>query len=108
MSSYDSSFRSLSLRLTFIPIGLLLLALGNGCDTGGKEGDVCNPLVLRDECNDGLHCRQATCSTAYCCPTARASTDPNCNAQGCPDMDAGDDGGNGGLDATPSDGGDSG
>lgn len=62
-----------------------------GCETGGKEGDRCNPLVLQDECNSGLHCTLVTCSVAYCCPTNGSSTDPSCaNAEGCPDPDAGD------------------
>lgn len=68
-----------------------------GCDdVGGKEGDRCNPLVLRDECDPGLACKAATCSESYCCPTDRTSSDPNCNAAGCPEeegdaaADAGD------------------
>jgi hypothetical protein len=70
--------------------GTAALAIG-ACDLGGKEGDRCNPLVLRDECNAGLQCRVATCSAAYCCPKAGTSSDPNCNAPGCPDNDAGAD-----------------
>jgi hypothetical protein len=77
-----------------------IVALGSGCETGGKEGNRCNPLVLQDECHAGLHCRPASCSAAYCCPTDRSSTDPNCNAEGCPDADAGADAGDeGGGDA---------
>ena len=67
-----------------------LLAFG-GCETGGKVGDRCNPLVQQDECNSGLHCQLVTCSVAYCCPTSGSSSEPNCaNAEGCPDPDAGE------------------
>jgi hypothetical protein len=78
---------------TFVRCGVVAAAVVvmGGCDLGGKEGDRCNPLVLRDECNAGLHCRLATCAAAYCCPTDRASSDPNCNAPGCPDNDGGVD-----------------
>lgn len=75
-------------------VGLVLAAVyGTGCELGGKEGDRCNPLVLHDECNSSLHCTRATCSEAYCCPVDRSSSDPHCNAAGCPDADAGDEGG---------------
>jgi hypothetical protein len=78
----------------------VLVAFIGGCDIGGKAGDRCNPLVLQDECNSGLHCTVATCSEAYCCPTNGSSTDPHCNATGCPDTDAGDDGGADAADAS--------
>ena len=71
----------------------------NGCETGGKEGDRCNALVEKDECNSGLHCQQVTCDRTYCCPTDRSSTDPNCNGDGCPSDDAGDEAGDAGLEA---------
>ena len=94
MTSSSSNHRSSFTR--FFALGTVvaaLVALGSGCEIGGKEGDRCNALVLQDECNAGLHCKLATCSEAYCCPTNRTSTDPHCNAEGCPDPDAGDDGG---------------
>lgn len=85
-------FRSL---LTWLGAGTALLtlfvAVGSGCDTGGDEGDRCNPLVERDECDEGLHCTAATCSESYCCPTDHSSTDPHCNGEGCPDPDAGEE-----------------
>jgi hypothetical protein len=96
MSSYRSNRNAWLARLAALSaLGALLVASTNGCDdTGGKEGDRCNPLVLHDECNDGLHCTQATCSEAYCCPTGRSSSDPHCNNQaGCPDTDGGDEAG---------------
>jgi len=70
-----------------------LVFVGDACKPGGKEGDACNPLVLREEenCNSGLTCKPATCSTSYCCPKTGTSSDPNCNAEGCPDPDAGAD-----------------
>jgi hypothetical protein len=82
-----------------------LVALGNACDTGGSEGEVCNPLVLQDECNAGLHCQQTTCSTAYCCPTNGSSSDPNCNAGGCPDAGDAGDGSDAAADTSAPDGG---
>jgi hypothetical protein len=62
--------------------------LSNGCSTSGTEGDTCNPLVLQDECNSGLHCTQTTCAYAYCCPVSGTSSNQNCNFGGCPDQDA--------------------
>jgi hypothetical protein len=79
-------------------VGALSGVVGNACDMGGNEGERCNPLVLRDECNSGLHCTPASCSEAYCCPVNGSSNDPHCHGAGCPD--AGDDGGaEGGTDA---------
>lgn len=110
MKSLKSSRHSLFKRVCALSalVGALV-ALASACETGGKEGDRCNPLVLQDECNGGLHCRPATCSEAYCCPTARSSADPHCIAEGCPDPDAGNEdasdagseggGGEGGSDA---------
>jgi hypothetical protein len=69
-------------------VGLVAVAGGGACDIGGEEGDRCNPLVLRDECHDGLSCKAATCTESYCCPVGRPSTDPHCNGEGCPDTDA--------------------
>src|SRR5262249_37920198 len=66
-----------------------LLILGEGCDIGTSEGEVCNPLVLRDECANGLSCHQFSCSQAFCCPTSGTSTDPHCAGDGCPSGDAG-------------------
>jgi hypothetical protein len=79
-------------------LGALVCIAGGACTLGGDEGDVCNPLVLRDECNSGLHCKAASCTTSYCCPVDGSSSDPNCNAPGCPDTDGG----------SPSDAGDAG
>ena len=100
-------------RLSFLRIGAAaavvaaLVAIGGGCELLGKEGDRCNALVQRDECNAGLHCKLATCSEAYCCPTDRTSSDPNCNTDGCPaETDAGDEGGDAaeaGTDSSTSD-----
>jgi hypothetical protein len=81
---------------------VVAIVVAGACALGGKEGDRCNPLVLQDECNAGLHCRYATCSEAYCCPTDRASTDPNCTAAGCPDTDAGADSGTDAAPGSPS------
>ncbi len=96
MKPFFSSRHSLLTRLcavVTIAIIAMLLGLGTGCESGTKEGERCNPLVLQDECKAGLHCKPATCSEAYCCPTDRSSTDPNCNAKGCPDeTDAGEQG----------------
>lgn len=82
-------------------VGLVAaVVLVGACVTGGKEGDRCNPLVHRDECDHGLSCRASTCSVFYCCPPSTLTTEPNCqNLAGCPDTDAGivdastDDGG---------------
>ena len=94
MKAFDSTRHVPFTRLGAVgAVVIALVALGGGCDIGGKAGDICNPLVLQDECNSGLHCTLATCSVAYCCPTNGSSTDPHCNAAGCPDTDAGDDGG---------------
>ena len=90
MRNTNSLFARLGALGVLAVVGLVMFG---GCETGGKEGDRCNALVLQDECNAGLHCKLATCSEAYCCPTNRTSTDPHCNAEGCPDPDAGDDGG---------------
>lgn len=73
-------------------LGIVVLVGGCKIETGGDEGWVCNPLVLQDECNTGLHCTPASCGgTAYCCPVSGKSSDPNCNQPGC--VDGGDDGG---------------
>jgi hypothetical protein len=82
-----------------------LLSVGEGCDIGTSEGEVCNPLVLRDECADGLFCRQFTCSQAFCCPTSGTSTDPNCGGEGCPSGDAGEEAGPEQTDANLAEGG---
>lgn len=98
---------SLSLLLragALAALGFAIAAAAYGCDdVGGKEGDRCNALVLRDECDPGLACKAATCSESYCCPKDRTSSDPNCNAPGCPDEDAGDGGADAGdaSDAEP-------
>ena len=63
------------------------------CELGGNEGDRCNPLVERDECQSGLHCKAASCTESYCCPINGPSSDPHCNAAGCPDTDAAADAG---------------
>ena len=67
------------------------IAFAAGCETGGEEGDRCNPLVHRDECDEGLACTAATCTVFYCCPRGGGPTsEPNCqNLAGCPDEDAG-------------------
>jgi hypothetical protein len=66
------------------------VALGSACVTGGEEGDRCNPLVHRDECDEGLVCTASTCSVFYCCPSSGPSSERNCqNLAGCPDEDAG-------------------
>jgi len=85
-------------RLSFLRIGAAaavvaaLVAIGGGCELLGKEGD---------------RCKLATCSEAYCCPTDRTSSDPNCNTDGCPaETDAGDEGGDAaeaGTDSSTSD-----
>jgi hypothetical protein len=99
--------------LRILALGGFLAAvavIGNGCETGGKEGDRCNALVEQDECNSGLHCQQVTCDRTYCCPTNGSSREPNCNGDGCPSEDAGDEGGESGADAdleASDDGGDS-
>ena len=101
MNTFGAHWQSLFSGLVALgAVGLALVTLGGGCDTGGNEGDRCNPLVQRDECDDGLHCQAATCSESYCCPTNRTSSDPVCNAAGCPDPDAGEGGDDGGSDAT--------
>jgi hypothetical protein len=81
-----SKFFISGLMLSAVVSAIALLA--NGCDTSGGEGDTCNPLVVQDECNSGLHCTQTTCTYAYCCPTSGTSSNPNCNFGGCPDQDA--------------------
>jgi hypothetical protein len=88
----------------------ILIAIAAACEIGGDEGDKCNPLVLQDECKSGLHCKAATCSESYCCPTDRASTDPHCSAEGCPNTDAAAavDAGTTGSAADGGDGGDAG
>jgi len=82
---------------TLFAVSAVLVALvavvSGACTLGGNEGDVCNPLVLRDECNSGLHCKAASCTISYCCPVNGQSGDPNCSAPGCPDADGGDEGG---------------
>ena len=93
MKSVSSNWHSLITGLVVLgAVGVALVAVAAGCDTGGNEGDRCNPLVQQDECDNGLHCQAATCSESYCCPTNRTSTDPHCNAVGCPDTDAGEAG----------------
>jgi hypothetical protein len=86
------------LTLLVLAGAIVAIVVAGACNLGGDEGDRCNPLVLQDECNAGLHCRYATCSQAYCCPTDHASAEPNCAGAGCPDTDAAADGG---TDATP-------
>ncbi len=118
MKTMISNWQSLLTGLSVLGgVGVALVALAGGCETGGNEGDRCNPLVQQDECDNGLHCQAATCSESFCCPTNRTSTDPNCNAAGCPETDAGDDGASEGgpdaaadveLEAGASDGGDGG
>jgi hypothetical protein len=90
MKSIDSNWQSLVAGLVALgAVSVALVMLGGGCDTGGNEGDRCNPLVQQDECDDGLHCQAATCSESYCCPTERTSADPRCSAAvGCADPDA--------------------
>ncbi len=61
------------------------------CTIGGNEGDVCNPLVLRDECQGNLRCTETTCSEYHCCPIDHPSSNASCRVEGCPD--AGDEGG---------------
>lgn len=70
-----------------------IASIANACNVSGREGDTCNPLVVQDECDPGLHCTQTSCAHAYCCPTNGTSSKPNCNLGGCPDDDAsaGDD-----------------
>lgn len=94
MHLQDKSKLSLVLRAGMLAaLAFAIAAAAYGCDdVGGKEGDRCNALVLRDECDPGLACKAATCSESYCCPKDRTSSDPNCNAPGCPDEDAGDGG----------------
>ena len=97
--------KTLGIRLfAFGLIGVLVLA--NACVTGGEEGDRCNPLVHREECDKGLACRASTCSVFYCCPASGPSSEPNCqNLVGCPDEDAGmEDAGEVAADAGDADG----
>ena len=90
MNSMRTHWQTLVSRLVVLGgVGAAVLAFAGGCETGGNKGDRCNPLVQRDECDNGLHCQAATCSESYCCPTHGASTDPHCHAEGCPDPDAG-------------------
>ncbi len=92
MRSFESNYRFIFIRLGVVGAAVAaIVVFGGGCETGGDEGNKCNPLVLRDECNSGLRCTPASCSEAYCCPTARSSSDPHCNAEGCPAPDAGAD-----------------
>jgi hypothetical protein len=95
MIALHSNLRTSLLRIgAATAVVAMLLALGGGCELLGKEGDRCNALVQQDECNAGLHCKLATCSEAYCCPTDRSSSDPNCNTVGCPaETDGGEEGG---------------
>jgi hypothetical protein len=79
--------------LVLVSIVALVLAAAGGCDSGGNEGDACNPLVLRNPCDDGLTCRAASCSASFCCPANGPSGDPNCNAPGCPPDGGTDEGG---------------
>jgi hypothetical protein len=74
---------------TLTAVAAALAVLAGACDTGGAEGDRCNPLVQQDECDNGLHCTAATCSESYCCRIDGTSSDPHCHAEGCPDPDAG-------------------
>ena len=79
--------------VTAVALGVAVTSAGAGCETGGKEGDRCNPLVLRDECSSGLRCRRLTCALAYCCPAGESaqSGDPNCQGgDGCPSEDEAD------------------
>lgn len=76
---------------------IVLVLLGDACKLGGKEGDQCNSLILQaegeDNCNAGFVCKPFSCSASYCCPKNGTSSDPNCNGEGCPDQDAGEEGG---------------
>lgn len=76
---------------------VVTIIVASACVTGGEEGDRCNPLVHRDECDKGLVCRAASCSVSYCCPPSGPSSEPNCQSlAGCAEeaVDAGpDDGG---------------
>ncbi len=107
MTSFDSPRHNIVTRilaLAAVAIAATAIAAFSACDLGGEEGDRCNSLIVKDECNDGLHCTAVTCSESYCCPTSGASTEPVCQAPvGCPDVDAGDDDGgddDGGTDAS--------
>ena len=72
-------------RILGISAVLFLLA---GCTP--TEGQRCNPEQFTSDCNSGFACVYPTnCAVAYCCPTTRASTNPNCQA--CPAADAGVD-----------------
>jgi hypothetical protein len=69
MKSIRSNWQSLLTGLVALGgVGVAMVALVGGCETGGNEGDRCNPLVQQDECDNGLHCKAATCSESYCCP----------------------------------------
>ena len=71
------------IRILGISTVLFLLA---GCNP--SEGERCNPLLFSNDCNSGFACTyQSNCGVAYCCPTNRASSNPNCQA--CPAADAG-------------------
>jgi hypothetical protein len=73
-------------RIMAISTLLLVLFGAAGCHPG--EGERCNPLQFSNDCDTGFACvYQDNCSVAYCCPTTRASTNPNC--QVCPAPDAG-------------------
>jgi hypothetical protein len=90
----------------FFALAIALVALGDACKLGGKEGDQCNALILHadgeENCNAGFVCKPFSCSASYCCPKNGTSSDPNCNGEGCPDEDAGEDGGNdGSAEAAP-------
>jgi hypothetical protein len=95
MKLTSSMVAKISVAVAALSISLFI---GLGCETGGNEGDVCNPLVQQDECDNGLSCQQITCAKAYCCPTGGSSNDPNCNGDHCPSDDAGDEGGEAGTD----------
>jgi hypothetical protein len=102
----NTRFRSRRLSLlvgsaAIAAIAALVFSLAPGCKPGGDEGSKCNPLVLRNECNDGLSCKAFDCSESFCCPVNGTSSDPHCNGEGCPDTDGGEEGGaqEGGADA---------
>ena len=103
MRSYNPKLASVMLSIFVSAIVLV----ANGCQTGGNEGDTCNPLVTQDECHSGLQCTQTTCTYAYCCPTSGSSANQNCNFGGCPSDDAGDDAASDDTDAATDDAADS-
>jgi hypothetical protein len=77
-----------------LAVGLVLVALGPGCDEQGAEGDRCNPYLSHNDCNSGLICAGHApssviipfCQENYCCPVDSngniVSSNPNCQP-GC-------------------------